>query len=146
MTASICLKKKQDLYYQWYRKFLAFFASDCKVPFLLEPKSLLHCSQNPPLDPFLTQFILVNVISTNLSDIHFSIILQYTPGSPKWTFPFEFSNYHSVCFCFLPHLCYTFYWSYISWFNHHNNFKVKSMVCETSSRVIFFTVHLLYIY
>ena len=58
---------------------------------------------------------------SHFSNIHFNIILPFTPGSSKSSPSLRFPHRNPVCTFFLPHTCYMHWPSQSSWFDYTNN-------------------------
>ena len=98
------------------------FSASQGIPRILwNPMDHYRSHKCPPPVPILSQLDPVHTPQIPIPKIHFNIILQFTPGSPKWSLSFKFPRQNHVYASPLHHTCYMPRPSHSSRFYHVNN-------------------------
>jgi hypothetical protein len=82
----------QDIISEAYRH----LACKKNPAFFMNPEGSLPCSQNPPLDPILSQLNPVRSIDPYLPKVHLNVILPLKPWSSQWSLTFGPPNQNLV--------------------------------------------------
>ena len=98
------------------------FSASQEIPRILwNPKVYYRIHKRSPSVPILSQLDPVHTPTSHFLNIRLNIILQFTPGSPKWSFSLRFPHYNLVYASPLRHTCYMLCLSHYSRFGHPNN-------------------------
>jgi len=99
------------------------FSASQEIPHILwNPKVHFRIYKCPPPAPILCHLDPVHTPKSFLK-IHLNIILQHTPGSPKWSLSLRFPYQNPVNASPLPHTRYMTRPSHSSRFYHPNNIR-----------------------
>jgi len=100
------------------------FSVSQEIPRILW-NSKIHCRihKYPPPVPILSQLDPVYVPTSHFLKIHLNIVLQFTPGSTKWTLSLCFLHQNPVYPSACPHTCYMPRPSHSSRLEHQNRIK-----------------------
>jgi hypothetical protein len=100
------------------------FAGRQEIPLILRsPKVHYRIHKCPPPVPILSQLSLVHTPTSHFLKIHLNIILQSTPGSPKWSLSFRFPH-QNPCLPFTQ----VFFYYYLLSMLHHSEVTLHAIM------------------
>ena len=107
------------------------FSASQEIPRILwNPKIHYRIHKCPPPVPIRRQLDPVHTPTFHFLNIHLNIILPFTPGFPKWSFPIRFPQQQPV---YAPPLIHTRYMPRPSRSSSHRQQGTKIVICNLSA-------------